>query len=707
LHRQVRYAEAAPYLREVCGADDMLTQNASYHLADCYLRAGDKTNAMYSFAMASSAEYDASIAEDALFNYGKLQYDLGGGRFNEAINVLSRYVDAYPQSERTADARTLLIAAYYNSKNYSEAYRAIKSLDNPDGEAMLALQKIAYFNGLEAYAAGDLEAAEEALRESMNSGGNAKYSALASFWLGEVAYASGREKEALQRYKNFLGRAPKGSNEYAMANYNAGYCYFNSGDMSLAARSFDAFLASHSAKDSYYADAMNRRGDVHYAKREFDAAVACYDKSFAVGGVEGYYAQYQKAITQGVQNKREAKISSLSAIVQANRGDYVDDALYELGKTYIADEQYSNGVRALESFVEQYPASQLYTQALSDLGLAYMNLGQKDKALEYYDKIVKSAPHSSLSKGALQGIREIYVDGGNADAYFDYAQKAGVDGDMSLTTRDSLSYAAAQKLYLGSKTQEAAISFDNYLKTYANGHYRNDALFFLSDCHIRNGNDEQAIETLSALASQGRTQYSERVLDRLSSMCYNMQKWQQAAEAYRQLYDVASDSALRKSSASGYVASTLKYADDEGIVRMADDVEKFDLITEIARRKARYAKAHALLRGGDEKAAMEVFKVLGAEVKSVEGAEARFRMIEQEYKAKNHDKAEKMVYAFSDSNTPHNYWLAKAFILLGDIYLDRGDTFQARATYQSVVDGYSPADDGIVEEAKLKISKME
>jgi TolA-binding protein len=186
-----------------------------------------------------------------------------------------------------------------------------------------------------------------------------------------------------------------------------------------------------------------------------------------------------------------------------------------------------------------------------------------------------------------------------------------------------------------------------------------------------------------------------------------MQKWQQAAEAYRQLYDVASDSALRKSSASGYVASTLKYADDEGIVRMADDVEKFDLITEIARRKARYAKAHALLRGGDEKAAMEVFKVLGAEVKSVEGAEARFRMIEQEYKAKNHDKAEKMVYAFSDSNTPHNYWLAKAFILLGDIYLDRGDTFQARATYQSVVDGYSPADDGIVEEAKLKISKME
>lgn len=103
---------------------------------------------------------------------------------------------------------------------------------------------------------------------------------------------------------------------------------------------------------------------------------------------------------------------------------------------------------------------------------------------------------------------------------------------------------------------------------------------------------------------------------------------------------------------------------------------------------------------------MDIFKTLSAEVKSAEGAEARYRMIEAEYKAKHYDKAENMVYAFSDSKTPQNYWLAKAFILLGDIYMSRGDSFQARATYQSVVDGYSPADDGIVEEAKSKIAKM-
>ena len=129
-------------------------------------------------------------------------------------------------------------------------------------------------------------------------------------------------------------------------------------------------------------------------------------------------------------------------------------------------------------------------------------------------------------------------------------------------------------------------------------------------------------------------------------------------------------------------------------------------VNDVARRKSQYAKASILNRQGKEKEAMAIYKRLSSEVKSAEGAEARFRVIEAEFKAKNYDKAEKMVYDFSDSKTPQNYWLAKSFILLGDIYLARQDGFQARATYQSVVDGYSPADDGIVAEAKSRIAKM-
>ncbi|MBQ2415614.1 MAG: hypothetical protein II283_04210, partial [Alistipes sp.] len=187
---------------------------------------------------------------------------------------------------------------------------------------------------------------------------------------------------------------------------------------------------------------------------------------------------------------------------------------------------------------------------------------------------------------------------------------------------------------------------------------------------------------------------------------YKSERWAEAAKAYRSLYDVTSDAKLKKSSASGYVASMLKYADDEALLKMADDAEKMTVMTDVARRKARYAKASVLLRQQKQEEALKVFKTLATEAKSAEGAEAHYRLIEAEFNAKQYDKAEKMVYDFSDTKTPQNYWLAKSFILLGDIYLSKGDGFQARATYQSVVDGYSPADDGIIELAKSKISKM-
>ena len=706
LYRLARYDEAVEPLRAVAGADDMLTQNASYHLADCYLRMGDKQNAMYSFAMASSDGYDAAIAEDALFNYGKLQYELGGGVFNEAINVLTRYIEKYPSSERVGEARTLLIAAYYNSNNYAEAYDAIKSIASPNNEELLALQKIAYFNGLQSYTLGELDAAEASLHESLSSSSNAKYSALASFWLGEIAYARGDSRSALQRYRNFLTRAPRGSAESMMAQYNVGYCYFNNEELEPAGEAFQKFIAGRSRRDSYRADALNRMGDVHYSGRRFSDAVKCYDDAIAINTPEKYYAEYQRAITLGVQNKHDEKINSLLRIVRADKGDYVDAATYELGRTYIAREQYDKGVKVLEQFIGQYPNSTYYAQALSDLGLAYMNLGQKDKALQYYDMVVKSSPQSTQSKSAMQGIREIYIERGDADAYFDYAHQYGLEGNVSQMERDSMSYVAAQKLYLDSKISEATAVFANYLRNYPKGYYRSDALFFLSDCYIRDKKNNEAIESLTALSEQGNTQYSERALEKLSSLCYENERWEQAATAFRSLYDVSKVSKTKINAASGYVSSTLKYANDEQLLAMADDAEKMVEINDVARRKARYAKAQVLQRAGKNNEALEVFELLSKEVKSAEGAEGRYRLIEAEFKAGGYDKAEKMVYDFSDSKTPHNYWLAKAFILLGDIYAARNDAFQARATYQSVVDGYSPADDGIVAEAKEKIAKM-
>lgn len=705
LYRTTRYAEAIEALRRACGAEDALTQNASYHLADCYLRSGDKQAAMQSFAMASDERFDATIAEDALFNYGKLQYELGGGAFNGAINVLNRYVAQYPRSPRVAEARTLLIAAYYNSHDYDAAYDAIKAYPSPDADIRAALQKIAYFRGLEAYSKGDLAAAKRSLGESAAVNVSPKYSALNSFWQGEIAYAQGDYATASAKYDAYLKRAPRNEPEYAMAWYNLGYCAFADKDMPQAQSAFTQFLALRSTNDNYRADACNRLGDTHYAAREFDAAVKEYDRAIAVGTPAKYYAQYKRAVTLGILGRGEAKIGVLRQIISAGAGDYVSDASYELGRTYIAQEHYAEGAAALERFVEAYPASPLRTQAYSDLGLAYFNLGDRDKSLRYYGMVVTGAPQSTEAKDAMQGIREIYVAQGDVDSYFSYAEKAGMESDLTALKRDSLSFAAARNFYLAGQTDAAQKSLRSYVKSYPKGYYMTDALYFLSDCYLRAGQTDEAIESLAELAQQGAGAYAQTVFEKLSELTFAAKRYDQAASAYRRLYDAVTAASAREVAMTGYVRATIAGGDAAAIEAMAADVEACADAGKTALREARFARAEQLRTMGRMVEAEALYKALSGEVRTAEGSAAGYYVIEALFRGGDMAKTEKAIFMYADKE-PKSYWLAKTYLLLGDVYVRKGDTFQARATYQSVADGYSPADDGIVVEARERIAKL-
>ncbi len=104
--------------------------------------------------------------------------------------------------------------------------------------------------------------------------------------------------------------------------------------------------------------------------------------------------------------------------------------------------------------------------------------------------------------------------------------------------------------------------------------------------------------------------------------------------------------------------------------------------------------------------AFDEFARVSSNLKTEEGAEAKYRMVRIYYDSDQLDKAEDEVFDFAERNTSHQYWLAKSFIVLADIYAQRDDFFQAKATLQSVIDGYASADDGIIDEALEKMSNL-
>ncbi len=713
LHQLGRYAEAIDPLRKACGADDEMTQNASLHLANCYLHTGDKSGARSAFSMAANDKFNRQIAEEALFNYAKLQYELGDGLFNEAVNLLTRYVTTYDNPERLSTARTLLVAAYYNTRDYAAAYDNIALIKDPDSEIKAAKQKIAYLRGLEQYNKGNYAKASQYLDESIKVGITAKQVALASYWMGESKYIQGQYDDAVSLYNYYLLRAPKSDPTTTEAHYSIAYAMLMQGNSQSALEYFNRYVAAPNAVAVLRADAYNRIGDIHYGTRNFSSATYSYKKSIEIGGESSNYARYQVAIINGVQGQSQAKIMELKRITSAELGEeYLDDAMYELGRSYIGVEQYKDAIVSHKSFLAKYPSSPFYAQALSDLGVAYINIGDSKNSLEYYDRAIKAAPQSQIAKDAMQGIREIHVGRGDAEAYFKYAESIGMEGDLNAVTRDSLSFASARGLYFAgekskSKLKSAAAALEGYVGKYPNGYYLNDALFFLSDSYIKMGDSRKAIETLEQLGNRGVSQYSESLYSKLSTICFDEGEYAKAAKASRSLYDVAKSKKRKHEAMSMYIDAVMLIGDEKTTTKACDEILSLGVpnVGLDATNKANYSRATILRKRGERDKALKIYEAL-ADGDSKFRSEARYYIIENQYRLGRRKEATEMIFKFSEQTSVDPYWLAKGFILLGDIYVAEEDNFQARATYQSIVDGYSNQNDGIMDEAKRKIGEL-
>lgn len=698
------YDRAIAYLDRASGPDDRLSQNAAYHLADCYLRAGRPQQAMQSFAMASAEGYDDAISEDALFNYGKLQYELGGGYFNEAINVLDRYLKLYPSSPRAAEVKEYLAAAYYNSRNYDAAYQAIRQVENPDNDMRAALQKITYFRALEYYRDGDYDSAARLLDESLANRFNAKYTALAGYWQGELAYRRGDTDEAVRLFENYIHLSPAREPENLAARYNLGYVYFGNRDWDASGRWLDDFVSAYDSRDSYAADAYNRLGDIAYSKRSFWRAIELYDKAAAMGTEERYYSAFRRAMTLGMVQRPERKIESLNDIVRKGEGPYVAEAAYELGRACIGQQRYREGAAALEDFIADYPSSPRYASALNELALAYLNTGDEEKALKYYRMVMDRERNSEAARNAMNGIRTIYVERNDVETYFRYAERMGIETDLGEVQRDSLAFVAAQRVYLSGERKRAAVALDNYIASYSKGRYMDDALYFAGENASAMEDDAKALVYFRRLTEMPSGDFTVRGLERRSALAYKSGHYDEAASAYRRLA-AAVDQPARDAALTGYMKSVVASGDDARIIAVAAEVLP-QAATQNLRRETRFAEASALRRSGRNDEALRIYRELASDVSSAEGAESAYRVIEAVHASGDDVEAERRVYDFADANSPHYYWLGRSFLVLGDIYAGAGDSFQARATYQSIVDGYPDKKDGIVKQARERIAAL-
>jgi len=705
-----QHAEAVPLLENASKGKDEMAQNAYYHLADAYINLDEKEKARVAFEAASEFDFNERIKEDALFSYAKLTYELSYSPFNETIKAFDRYIELYPNSERNSEAYRYLTEVFMVTRNYQDAISSIEKIENKTPSILRAYQRVTFYRGLELFNNLAYSQAIDFFNMSLDHGNHSReLKARALYWKAEALYRLGDYNSSVSAYTEFL-RTPGAFSlsEFRDAEYNLGYAYFKLEDYRSAASHFRNYINSNEGQRSEkMADAYNRVGDYYFLNTDYSLARQNYQKSLNMRMFEADYALYQIAFCQGLQRDQQAKINSLEKLLAGfPNSDYVDDALFELGR---ANERLGNYAAASKNYreiLDNHPESSFYRKALLQLGLINFNNGDFNQALARYKEVVEKFPGTPEAQTALSGIRNSYVEMNNVDAYFAYTRQLGGGINVTTSEQDSLTYMAAERLYM-SGDDRAASQLEKYLDQFPNGSFATNAHFYLAEYFYEQGNYSEAKEHYTYVASKPINIFSEQALSRASELTFNAEQFAEALELFNKLERVANSKWNRLKAYTGQMRCNFELENYQAAIEAAQKVKNSDVVNEAWKREANFISGKSHYLAGNQQAALEPLKSVATDTKLEQGAQAKFLVSEIYYNNGQKQQAEEEIMDFISKGTPYQFWLGKAFLLLADIYLDRGDDFQAKHTLRSLLENYSAENDGVKQRAREKMAAIE
>jgi TolA-binding protein len=274
---------------------------------------------------------------------------------------------------------------------------------------------------------------------------------------------------------------------------------------------------------------------------------------------------------------------------------------------------------------------------------------------------------------------------------------------VSVAEQDSLTYMAAENIYIQGDCETSKKNFAEYIQKFPAGKFLLNAHFYKAECHVKADELSQALESYNFIILQLRSTFTEPALLAASRINFHYLKdYQAALDNYTRLKGTAEVKANIQEARIGIMRCDVILEDYEKTIDASREVLADDKLSEEIQREAHYNIAGAFYELGRFVLAQEEYMEVAREVKSREGAESKYRVAEIWYIRKEYTKAAEVIFELIDLNTPHQYWMAKSFLLLSDVYLAQGDEFQASATLQSIIDYYEESGDGILDLAKRK-----
>ena len=703
------YSSAVNALGRTVRENDALSQNAYLYLGQSYLKLKDKNNARMAFEAAATSSFDKQVKEAAMYNYALLIHETAFTGFGESVTIFEDFLNDFPNSKYADKVNDYLVEVYLTTKNYQAALNSIDKIKHPSTKILEAKQDILFQLGTQAFTNMELDKAVDLFSRAISLGAyNLESRNDAYFWRGESYYRQGEYNKAISDYRTYLNNTrQRNTDMYALAHYNLGYSYFKLKEYGEALNRFRQYVNLESNQQTpAYADAYNRIGDCLFHNRQFAMAEENYTRAAQLQPSAGDYSVYQKGFLLGLQKDYKGKISVMDRLIREfPESQYVDDALFEKGRSYVLLDNNQAAAASFEQLMRDFPQSSLARKAGVQLGLIYFNDNQPGKAADAYKSVISNYPGSEEAKVALQDLKSVYIELNDINSFAAYANSLGGNVRFEVSEQDSLTYLAAEKLFMRGDNEGARRSLTNYLQTFPQGAFSSNANFYLASIAFAKKDLEEAKRLFSLVLESGDTKFREESWARKAEIEYLDKDYAAAMESFKHLQAVAENPENKEAAKLGLMRCAELIGQPQEALLAANDLLKEPKLSPEIMSEARYVRAKAYISLKQENKALADLKEISKDTRTIHGAEAKYLLAQLYYDNKDDKNAETVLMNFIENGTPHQYWLARGFILLADIYIRQGDDFQARQYLTSLQNNYK-GDDEIAAMIEDRLGKL-
>lgn len=702
-----QFAEAIEWLQKVNFEDDELAQTASYEMAGCFLKTDDKRSARSAYERTFQLGFDDQMNEDAMFNYAKLSYELAYDPYNLAVDAFIDYLEKYPESIRREEAYDYLVNIYVSIKNYQSAIASLERLEKREGRLEAVYQQLVYNLGIEQFQNQQYSMAIDNLAKSAEINYNTTLSSRAKYWIAESHYRQRQYQKAVEEYNNFL-LSPGAVllSEFHHAQYGIGYAYFKTGQYEESASWFRKYVNYRGNSDeNRKSDAYLRTGDCYFISKKYYLSLEYYQKAIDLGKSNTDYALYQYAMAQFVMKNTDEQIRLLTKLVaEYPSSEYLDAAKYQLGRSAVTKGRNDEAVAYFEDVIANYPYSTYKRKSMISLGGIQYNLGNNDKALDVLQQVVADYPNYSDSKDALRIIESIYKETGNITAYENYVQNLDFL-DLSEASLDSLRYESAELQYQSGDCKRSVDAFQEYLDRFTQPIFGVNANFYRSECLYKAGEYSEAIGGYEYVLNRGLNKFTEYAVVRAAEIRFREKNYSEALKHYQRMEEVSEIQENKRLAIVGQMRCFYQTGQWTQALDYANQSLALSGIHESVRVQGEFIRAKASAELGEFDKALNLYHNLASSTQSEYSAKSRYNIAEILVQQERFDTAEVAIFELVNQTPTYEYWLAKGLILLSDVYLVKDDSFQAKATLESIVANFR-GDEEILTEAQSKLAAI-